>query len=104
MKLSLGENMSDLSDPDLNEIFSVLRNEWMNQTGESSAALARAMDERPQCVSSWSTGFNNRKPPLRIIQWLAKETDTDVKFGSSGLQVCDSGGELVWSSEAGLAQ
>ena len=91
-------------EPNLNEVFSILRNEWMNQTGESSAALARAMNERPQCVSSWSTGFNNRKPPLRVIRWLAAETDTDVKLGSSGLQVCDSHGKLVWSSESGLAE
>ena len=93
------ENAGAESDPNLNNLFSALRDEWMNQTGESSAALARAMGERPQCVSSWSTGFANRKPPLRIITWLAKQTDTDVKFGSSGLQVCDSQGALVWSAK-----
>ncbi len=81
----------------LNEVFSFLRERYQKKTGATSVSLAKTIEERPQCVSSWSTGYKSRKPPLRLIIWLAHQSDTELRIGPNGITAHDESGNLIRS-------
>ena len=82
--------------PDLNQMFKFLRNRYQTKFGCRSSDVAKAIDERPQCVSSWSTGYNDRKPPLRLIVWLTANSETEIRINSEGVSAFDlSGNKLI---------
>lgn len=82
---------------DLNEVFSFLRDRYLKKTGSTSVSLAKTIEERPQCVSSWSTGYKSRKPPLRLIIWLASESGTELRIGPNGITAHDEAGDQIMS-------
>ena len=81
---------------DLNELFCFLRERYQSKTGQTSLALARTIEERPQCVSSWSTGYKRRKPPFRLIIWLASKSETKVVISDGSVSAYDNqSGDLI---------
>ena len=89
------QKINCLDDVNLNNLFQFLRERWQVKTGKTSHELAALIEERPQCVSSWCTGFGNRKPPLRLVIYLTRITDTEIRINENGVQAYSSDNKLL---------
>lgn len=69
------------------EIYSELRDRWLEQTGDTSAALAKLLEISAQSCSTLASGTNNRLPAWYLIVRLCKMLDLILVINQDSVEI-----------------